>query len=44
MAASNTIPSYDHIVVVMEENHSFSDIIAIRRRPTSTLWPTVARC
>src|SRR3954451_22858860 len=27
MAASNFMPAYDHIVVVVEENHSFSEII-----------------
>src|ERR1044072_4700766 len=27
MTASNFMPAYDHIVVVIEENHSFSQII-----------------
>src|SRR3954452_11237807 len=33
MAASNFTPAYDHIVVVVEENHSFSEIIGNPQAP-----------
>src|SRR3954451_4023538 len=33
MAASNFMPAYDHIVVVVEENHSFSEIIGNPQAP-----------
>ncbi|MBF9069589.1 alkaline phosphatase family protein [Streptacidiphilus fuscans] len=32
-AASGTLPTYSHIVVVMEENHSYSDIIGSSDAP-----------
>ena len=33
MAASNLMPAYDHIVVVVEENHSFGGIIGNPQAP-----------
>src|SRR4051812_35242547 len=33
MAASNFMPAYDHIVVVVEENHSFGEIIGNPQAP-----------
>jgi len=33
MPASNLMPAYDHIVVVVEENHSFSEIIGNPQAP-----------
>src|SRR4051794_24946271 len=33
MAASNLMPAYDHIVVVVEENHSFIEIIGNPQAP-----------
>src|SRR5689334_12572955 len=33
MAASNFMPAYDHIVVVVEENHSFNEIIGNPQAP-----------
>ena len=33
MTASNFMPAYDHIVVVVEENHSFGEIIGNPQAP-----------
>src|SRR6476469_1662544 len=33
MPASNFMPAYDHIVVVVEENHSFGEIIGNPQAP-----------
>ncbi len=33
MAASNNMPAYDHIVVVVEENHAFNEIIGNPQAP-----------
>jgi len=33
MAASNFMPAYDHIVVVVEENHSFGEIVGNPQAP-----------
>src|SRR6476660_2009854 len=33
MPASNNMPAYDHIVVVVEENHAFNEIIGNPQAP-----------
>src|SRR5690349_14069939 len=33
MSASNNVPAYDHIVVVVEENHAFNEIIGNPQAP-----------
>ena len=42
--AASSIPQYSHVVIVMEENHSYSDIIGnTAAPPTSTARRPAAR-
>ena len=43
LANAQVPPKYDHVVVVIFENHSYADIIGILLHRTSTRWLRRAR-